>query len=50
MVIPAMNHIDEYLVTAALSADYPKAIKAALAIGKRTLNRYYNKTDHSETF
>ena len=45
-----MDHIDEHLATAALSADYPKAIKAALAIGKRTLNRYYNKTDHSETF
>jgi hypothetical protein len=45
-----MDHIDEHLATAALSADYPKAIKAVLAIGKRTLNRYYNKTDHSETF
>jgi hypothetical protein len=45
-----MDHIDEHLTTAALSADYPKAIKAALAIGKKTLNRYYNKTDHSETF
>ena len=45
-----MDHIDEHLTTAALSADYPKAIKAALAIGKKTLNRYYNKTDHSKTF
>lgn len=50
MVIPAMDHIDEHLATAALNADYPMAIKAALAIGKRTLNRYYNKTDHSEIF
>ena len=38
------------LATAALEADYPTAIKAALAIGKKTLNRYYNKTDHSEIF
>ena len=45
-----MDHIDEHLATAALNADYPKAIKAALAIGKTTLNRYYNKTDHLEIF
>ena len=49
-VIPAMDHIDEHLATAALSSVYPLAIKAALAIGKRTLNRYYDKTDHSEVF
>ena len=49
-MIPAMDHIDEHLATAALSADYPMAIKAALAIGKATLNRYYNKTDQSEIF
>ena len=49
-VIPAMDHIDEHLATAALNADYPMAIKAALAIGKTTLNRYYNKTDLSEIF
>ena len=50
MVIPTMDHIDEHLATAVLNTDYPMAIKAALAIGKRTLNRYYNKTDHSEIF
>jgi hypothetical protein len=49
-VIPAMDHIDQHLAMAALDTDYPKAIKAALAIGKTTLNRYYNKTDHSEIF
>ena len=49
-VIPALDHIDQHLATAALNADYPTAIKAALAIGKTTLNRYYNKTDHSEIF
>jgi hypothetical protein len=49
-VIPAMDHIDEHLATAALNPDYPMPIKAALAIGKKTLNRYYNKTDHSENF
>ena len=45
-----MDYIDEHLTTAALNADYPAAIKAALTIGKTTLNRYYNKTDHSEIF
>ena len=50
MVIPEMDHINKHLATAALSTDYPKAIKAALTIGKKTLNCYYNKNDHSENF
>ena len=45
-----MDHIDEHLATAAIDPNYPLAIKAALAIGKKTLNRYYDKTDHSEVF
>jgi hypothetical protein len=45
-----MDHIDEHLATAASSDQYCVAIKAALAIGKKTLNRYYDKTDHSEVF
>ena len=45
-----MNHIDKHLATAALNPDYPLAIKAALAVGKATLNRYYNKTNHSEVY
>jgi hypothetical protein len=45
-----MDHIDAHLATAAIENDYPLAIKAALAIGKKTLNRYYDKTDHSEVF
>jgi hypothetical protein len=49
-VIPAMDHIDEHLATAAIDNEYPLAIKAALAIGKKTLNCYYDKTDHSEVF
>ena len=50
MVIPAMDHIDEHLATAATDCIYPLAIKAAIAIGKRTLNRYYNQTDHSDIY
>jgi len=45
-----MDHMDEHLATAAIDNEYPLAIKAALAIGKKTLNRYYDKTDHSEVF
>jgi hypothetical protein len=49
-VIPAMDHIDEHLAMAATNCIYPLAIKAAIAIGKKTLNRYYNQTDHSEIY
>jgi hypothetical protein len=45
-----MDHIDEHLATAATSPEYCPAIKAALAIGKKTINRYYDKTDLSEVF
>ena len=49
-VIPAMDHIDEYLATASQSPKYSGAIHAALALGKQTMNRYYDKTDHSEVY
>ena len=45
-----MDHIDEYMVTASQDLKYSEAICAALALGKRTLNRYYDKTDHSEVY
>jgi hypothetical protein len=45
-----MDHIDEHLATAATSNEYCRPIKAALAIGKKMINRYYDKTDHSEVF
>ena len=45
-----MDHIDTCLATATQNNSYPASIRAALAIGKRTLNRYYNKTDHSEVY
>lgn len=49
-VIPAMDHLDSHLVNAASNPKYSIAMKAALSIGKKTLNRYYDKTDHSEVF
>ena len=45
-----MDHLDEHLTNATLNPKYPISIKAAIAIGKKTLNRYYDKTDHSEVF
>ena len=45
-----MDRIDEHLATSAKNMCYSVAIRSALAIGKRTLNRYYNKTDHSEIY
>jgi hypothetical protein len=45
-----MDHIDEYLATASQNIKYSKAIRAALALGKQTLNRYYDKTDQSEVY
>ncbi|KIM36394.1 hypothetical protein M413DRAFT_78168 [Hebeloma cylindrosporum] len=49
-VIPAMDHIDTHLATATQNLTYPASIRAALAIGKATLNRYYNKMDYSEVY
>lgn len=45
-----MDHINAQLATAAQNNIYSPSIRAALAIGKKTLNRYYNKTDYSEVY
>jgi hypothetical protein len=45
-----MDHIDEHLATTIQDQSFSAAIRAALAMGKRTLNRYYDKTDHSEIY
>ena len=49
-VIPAMDYIDQQLTDSALNPKYSKSIKTAISLGKRTLNRYYNITDHSEIY
>jgi hypothetical protein len=49
-VIPAMDHINEYLAMASQNVKYSEAIHAALALGKQTLNCYYDKTNHSEVY
>jgi hypothetical protein len=50
-VIPAMDHIDTYFTNAiAPSSRKSPAIRAALEVAKKTLNRYYSLTDASETY
>lgn len=45
-----MDHIDEKLATDSLDESLSPAIRAAALLAKRTLNRYYNMTDHSEVY
>ena len=55
-IIPAMDHIDSVLASTIVDGvddnqmKLHPSITASLTIGKRTLNWYYNKTDHSEIF
>jgi hypothetical protein len=45
-----MDHLDEHLASATLSHKYNPAIRVAIGMGKKTLNRYYDRTDHSELY
>ncbi len=49
-VIPAMNHIDQHLTTAACNNAYKPCIQAAITMGKKLLNKYYSYTYHSELY
>ena len=49
-VIPVMDVIDEALSNEALNANYSAPVRAAATLGKKTLNRYYDRTDHSELY
>ncbi|KII87298.1 hypothetical protein PLICRDRAFT_177063 [Plicaturopsis crispa FD-325 SS-3] len=50
MVIPAMDHIDQILATQSIDKELEPSIRAAVMMGKKTLNRYYDKTDYSEVY
>lgn len=50
VVIPAMDHIDETLTTQSRNRKFEASIRAALGIAKKTLNKYYDKTDNSEVY
>ena len=45
-----MGHIDEVLTANTVERQFSAAIRAALTMGKRTLNHYYTKTDLSEVY
>ncbi|TFK47876.1 hypothetical protein OE88DRAFT_1606907, partial [Heliocybe sulcata] len=50
-VIPAMDHIDNFFTDVIRDkSKYGAPLRAAIAIGKKTLNRYYNLTDSSELY
>jgi len=49
-VVPAMDHIDWHLATTAHDDNYKPCIQAAVAMGKKLLNKYYSYTDHLELY
>jgi hypothetical protein len=49
-VIPAMDHIDEILTTQSSNRKLEASIRKAVSVAKRTLNKYYDKTDNSEVY
>ncbi|KIL65170.1 hypothetical protein M378DRAFT_77314 [Amanita muscaria Koide BX008] len=50
-VIPAMDYIDEAFTNGILNKkELDPAIRAALGLAKKTLNRYYTLTDSSELY
>jgi len=49
-VIPAMNHIDKTLTTQSQNASFEPSIHTIINIAKKTLNNYYDKTDHTEVY
>ena len=45
-----MDHIDSYLATTIQDDSISAGLQMALALGKRTLNRYYDMTDCSDIY
>jgi hypothetical protein len=45
-----MDHIDETLTNQSRDPAIEPSIRVALSIAKKTLNRYYDKTDDSEVY
>lgn len=50
MVIPAMDHIDECLSNDVLNSTFKSCVCATASLAKKTLNQYYNKTDHTDVY
>jgi hypothetical protein len=49
-IIPSMDYLDQQLTSSALIVRYSESIKAAITLGKKTLNRYYDMSDQSEIY
>lgn len=49
-VIPAMDLLDETLSNDSLNTNYTLPIRAAVNLGKKIINKYYNKTDDTEAY
>jgi hypothetical protein len=49
-VIPVMDIINDRLTAKANDTTLSPAIRSALGLAKKTLNRYYSKTDNSEAY
>lgn len=45
-----MDRIDEHLATVSVNKEYPASIRAAASLGKKTINRYYDLSDGSESY
>jgi hypothetical protein len=56
IVIPAMDRVNKDFATrlsqtnTALLPETSAAVQAALALGKKTMNKYYECTDYSELY
>ena len=51
MVIPTMDYIDEVFTTGMLQRNtLDPAIRAAVGLAKKTLNKYYEHTDASKLY
>jgi len=49
-VLPAMDHIDEWLTTASVNSKLPTSICMAASLSKKTLNQYYKHSDCSKVY
>ncbi|KAG0700690.1 hypothetical protein DFH29DRAFT_787158, partial [Suillus ampliporus] len=49
-IIPAIDHIDEILTSHESDESLNGSVRAALSLGKKTLDRYYSLTDSSEVY
>ncbi|KIM51312.1 hypothetical protein SCLCIDRAFT_94885, partial [Scleroderma citrinum Foug A] len=49
-VIPAMDHIDQELMTYSRDKKYLPSIRSGVSLAKETLNHYYSHTDTSEVY